>query len=593
MNAQKHQQGLLRLELVRAWKVADAILEGWAENLRVLIEENQRLVEENGQYRETVKDLKADLRDALRQLAVHENHNNPSSKATLFARKRKTHRRAARKKKEEAAAADVSPVIDTGKRGARPGSPGVASAYRPDPNKTVEYVQEQCGECGRTDIVPGRTIQKVVIDLGECGKVICYLEKATSAICGHCGTITWPATGSIPGTWVGPRLRRIIMNIHEVAPAVRGICRLLFSNHDVALSDGGISNCLSAMARHIREGSLVEAMPIRGDDPPPEPLPSVSGPPVAALPDPDGDGDGDGDGGSRPNLPARFDPGSAPVLVRLEEEASMAPYVEFDESGVNVAGSQEMVLVLRTPNLVIMRIASDRARDTIERLFWMVLDRPLVADMYRGGGAFRGDFQTCIVHVWRKSESLAITHGIHSPEETYSRMLLDIYDAAKDAAAAVTEMAGGPADSACQIGLPARMVPGLADIVAASQAYMADGISKVVQAYRYLEVSHPDTRKFADTLENAAPYMPVFIGHPGMPGNTNNIERTIRGYVVRPRNIQRILPDWEAARTLEMLQTVHATCRIRGLFSGDVVAGNRGCWAFGSGKPPPVSGIIH
>ena len=183
----------------------------------------------------------------------------------------------------------------------------------------------------------------MVIDLGECGKVICYLEKATSAICRHCGALTWPATGSIPGTWVGPRLRRVTMNIHEVAPTVRGICRLLLSNHDVTLSDGAASNCLSVMARHIREGSLVEAMPIRGDDPPPEPLPSVSGPPVAALPDPDGDGDG------RPNLAARFDPGSAPLLVRLEE-ASMAPYVEFDESRVNVAGSQEMVLVLRTPN---------------------------------------------------------------------------------------------------------------------------------------------------------------------------------------------------------------------------------------------------
>jgi hypothetical protein len=118
---------------------------------------------------------------------------------------------------------------------------------------------------------------------------------------------------------------------------------------------------------------------------------------------------------------------------------------------------------------------------------------------------------------------------------------------------------------------------------------MADGISKVIHAYRHMEVSHPDTRKFAGTLERAAPHMPTFIGHPGMPGNTNDVERTIRGYAVRPRNIQRILPDWEAARTLEMLQSVHATCRIRGMFSGDVVAGNRGCWTFGSGKPPPVS----
>ena len=180
---------------------------------------------------------------------------------------------------------------------------------------------------------------------------------------------------------------------------------------------------------------------------------------MAALPDGDG----------RPNLPSRFDPGEVPLLTRMEEEASMAPYVEFGESPVNVAGSREMALVLLTSTLVITRIATDRAGDTIERLFWMVLDRPLVADMYRGGSAFRGDYQTCIVHVWRKAESLAIEHGIDSPEQTYSKMLPDTYYAAKEAAAAVTAMAGGPADSACQIGLPVRTVPGLADLVASAR----------------------------------------------------------------------------------------------------------------------------
>ena len=127
-----------------------------------------------------------------------------------------------------------------------------------------------------------------------------------------------------------------------------------------------------------------------------------------------------------------------------------------------------MAPVSRTPTLVITRIATDRAGDTIERLFGTVPDRPLVACSYRGGGAFRGDCQTCIVHVWRKAESLAIKHGIDSPEQTYSQMLLDTYHAAKEAAAAVTAMAGGPADPACRIGLPARVVPGLADLVASA-----------------------------------------------------------------------------------------------------------------------------
>jgi hypothetical protein len=441
VNPQKHQQGLLRLKLVGAWRAIDAILEGWTENSRILTEEIRRLTEEIDQSKETIRRQEAELKDLARQLAVHENHNNPSSKATLFAKKRKKHRRAAKE------AAGISPTATrTGKMGARPGSPGAAPAYRPDPNRTVECVRAQCGRCGRTDTVPGRTVWKVVMDLGECGSVACHLEKTTPAFCGHCRTTTWPATASIPGTWVGPRLRRIIMNIHEVAPAVRGICRLLFSNHGVTLSEGAVSNCLSAMARHVREGSLVAA--VQGGGPPPEPLPSAAGPPVAA---PARDGDG------HPNRPSRF--GAVPLLARMEDEASMAPYVEFDESRVNVAGKQAQVLVLRTPGLLIMRIAPDRTGKTIRRLFWMVLDRPLVADMYRGGNAFRGDYQTCIIHVWRKGESLAVAHGIDSPEQTYSRMLLDVYRDAKDAAAAVTRMAGGPADSACRPGLPAGRFP--------------------------------------------------------------------------------------------------------------------------------------
>ena len=345
----------------------------------------------------------------------------------------------------------------------------MASAYRPDPDKIVEYVQEQCGKCGRTYTAPGRTIRKVVLNLDECGRVICYLEKATPAFCRHCSVLTWSATASIPGTWAGPNLRRIIMNLHAVTPTVRGICYILSSNHNVTLSEGAVSNCLSAMARHVREGSLVEV--ISGDGPASEPLPAASRPPVAALPD--------GDGNGRPNLPSRFDPEEVPLLIRMEDEAFMAPYVEFDESSVNVAGEQEKAPVLCTPTPVITRIATDRAGDTIERLFWMVLDRPLVAGSYRGGSAFRGDYQTCIVHVWRKAESLAIEHGIDSPEQTYSQMLLDIYYAAKEAVAAVTAMAGGPADSACQIGWPARAVPGLADLVASARARMADDLYKV------------------------------------------------------------------------------------------------------------------
>lgn len=166
------------------------------------------------------------------------------------------------------------------------------------------------------------------------------------------------------------------------------------------------------------------------------------------------------------------------------------------------------------------------------------------------------------------------TRCVDSPGQSYSRMLLDIYHAAKDAAAAVTKVAGGLVDSDCWMGLPVRAVPGSADLVASSRTEMADGLSGIIHVHRHMDVGHPDTRRFAATLERTAPHMSTFIGRPGIPGSANDIERAIRKYVVRPRNIRRILPDWAAARTLKVLQMVHAACRIRGNVLGRCRRGN-------------------
>ena len=89
----EQEEALLRRELVRARKVMEATLEGWAENTRALTEEHQRLVEESNQYRETIKDQKAKLRDVLRQLAAYENRTSPSGKT---ASSRKIMRRSSR-----------------------------------------------------------------------------------------------------------------------------------------------------------------------------------------------------------------------------------------------------------------------------------------------------------------------------------------------------------------------------------------------------------------------------------------------------------------------------------------------------------------
>ena len=161
----------------------------------------------------------------------------------------------------------------------------------------------------------------------------------------------------------------------------------------------------------------------------------------------------------------------------------MAPYVQIDESRKNIGGRQAQALVLDTEHAVLIRIEKDKSRKTMEGAFWMVLNRPFVADMYRGGYTFGGEFQSCFVHVNHKSEGLAIRHGIDSFEYVLYVMMRGIYHDAKAAAARTLEMAGGQAaQSACDIGAAVRTVPGLAEHVESSRSDLLKRLGKVVAA---------------------------------------------------------------------------------------------------------------
>ena len=472
-SGRQSQMTLLRLELVRANREIDAARASWAAEAGVLVAKERQLVERLDERDLTVSVLEADLKDARRQLAVHENYNNPSSKVTLCAKKRREYRRKSKAAREGATPEEVEEAGKSkGRRGKRAGADGTTPAYKPDKSKTVQFVQDMCGMWGRTDTVLMNYVWKIVVDIGECGKVVCYMEKIAPAYCGVCSVITWPATGSIPGTWAGPNLRRIIMNIHEVAYTVWAISRLLRSNHDCIMSAGAVSNCISAMAEHARNGSRVVrvAAPganaqdgIRAEAPKGndgsaeapkgndgsaeapkgndgsaeapkgndgsvkvqdagalmEPLPSASKPPLRAL-----------HSRAEPHHSPESTPWPAlqpPLLARLEDIASMAPYAMEDESEVNVAGKRSQALVLCVPGLVIIRIMPNRSKVVMKRVFWMVLNRPLATDMCRGAYAFAGEYQTCNVHLWRKSESMGVKHKIVSPEHTCCTMLPDVY----------------------------------------------------------------------------------------------------------------------------------------------------------------------
>ena len=107
-------------------------------------------------------------------------------------------------------------------------------------------------------------------------------------------------------------------------------------------------------------------------------------------------------------------------MHQIAEAVSMAPHVAVDESRERVAGGGAQALVLQSPAAALVAIRQDKSKETMRDVFWMALRRPLVADMYLAGNSFGGAIQTCNVHVWRKSESLAVEHGTESPEQAYS-----------------------------------------------------------------------------------------------------------------------------------------------------------------------------
>ena len=203
--------------------------------------------------------------------------------------------------------------------------------------------------------------------------------------------ITCPATESIPGTSLEPNLRCIVTNIHKVAPAVRGISTLFVSNHHTFLADGTVSNCLSAIAEHVRNGSLLEKVDHSSTNPKlPGPLELLYLPsgnheldsdlvlpePLELLYLPSGNHELDSDLVLPEPLELLYLPSPTawikpelPLLSQLEGKVSMAPHVEIDESHVNAAGKQAHALVLCAPDVVVIRIESNKTKVVMNRVF--------------------------------------------------------------------------------------------------------------------------------------------------------------------------------------------------------------------------------
>ena len=73
-------------------------------------------------------------------------------------------------------------------------------------------------------------------------------------------------------------------------------------------------------------------------------------------------------------------------------------------------GSRPFVVCV--PHMAGMHIEPDSPKATMGRLFWMALSGSPVANRYRGGNVFAGDFWACIIHVEWWLESLTVQFDV-------------------------------------------------------------------------------------------------------------------------------------------------------------------------------------
>ena len=512
--------------------------------------------------------------------------------------------------------------------GHQQGVPGVSHNHKPDRALAVEFEQKTCGECGLTnvdlkttyktvrEVVSGaiigeemdvilrirqvteaikqknvagmdqdqlsalvdQIVEKVIKVISE--STVCYTEKTTYAECHTCNVRTYPkGMHTIPGTSFGPKLREILINFHRMTTAVRSIQYGLKAIVGVLASTGAISNGLKAIAKYAEYSRMRKIPPLPCPEEPE--VPPTGSAPIA----------GRGDIRDLSPYHTRTNLDTPPIIEQIDNMLTMGPYIEFDESQTRVKKTKYQALVVQNPLAIRIKIKHSRSQATIKTEFGWILGRPAVADMYRAGNALRGPFQTCIVHLDRKGEVFAIRAKDGSWEYVLWKKSNKVFRYISDVNKIITALAGGPNKTACDIGVAFRKNPALKEYADAVKDWVRPQLEAIAEAYETVDVIIVKSRKMAGSLCNALPYTCTSTHHPGMPPNTNGVERTIRQHHVRARNTYRSLPNEQAAETLSILQTIHANAQLLGITSGEMISCRNGPRdLYNTGKPPPIFG---
>lgn len=140
-----------------------------------------------------------------------------------------------------------------------------------------------------------------------------------------------------------------------------------------------------------------------------------------------------------------------PPSVRIMDVASMDPYVESDESTHQVGGQNVQALVAVTKRTVQTAIVEHKyVKDVWKFLSWTKY-RFTIRDGFPRYRWHRAEHRRCQIHVLRKVEDTAMDASMDSDEYVRYILMREIYRESKQAAAEITEAAGGPIASACDL----------------------------------------------------------------------------------------------------------------------------------------------
>ena len=570
------EAGLLRAELCRVWGIVKSLEMTATEALEAYGRAQVMLSADVERALARIRIQDGEIKDLKKEVAVKRSWNGKPSESGDAIKSRREFRAEERAGEAEERGEDPPPRKGIGKQ------PGTAGVSRDDrPAGTLRFAAGLCRWCGRADLLPHKTVRKRVYEIPELGAgITCLMYVIRHMLCQGCGAVTVPHTGAIGGTAMCPNIRAAVSEYHLGNPSQHWIRHHLAVLQQAGFSAGAISNCLSAMARHIDGGTVrvADEEPIIIDDGSLRTYRSPLEPPP---------GDDQTEYGIQDAAPAMHGntwtaSAAQPVMVRILERASMDPFAQTDETGNAVAGRHAQTLVSNTLRTTLIRTVRHKNGETLRRCHAWMIRRPAVRDGVGGFGWCRELLQRCLIHILRKSEHYAMKWGLDSDEHLRHKMLKALYCDIKEAAKEIVRRAGGPVRCASGLDIVSR-VPGLF-------AFVEDQIAQFSGRLRMIIESFP-ADGVATTLNNAFSDFVNALRYPGMPLHNNDTELIIRRYVIAGRRSKGPFPNWRAAYNFSILQSFAATCEKNGVTSyrATLEMARDPSWdIFASGVPPPI-----